>query len=268
MSKEALKCLNSYFLHESDLTLTIPSGIDPMKVCESGTEGQEVKVVPFESPDLVVLKGQSCFIVEHFCFDAYPCTSRKGSKLNFELAQASKSLYLSETESSKPEYCLNETPSYFWYVQNAKEHFLKHYSKIAMYKENVVKARLASSFADIKVVFLIEDSTVLGCVCYDKGHPFPVLLACCKEFLSLLKDKDDVDYVVACSKVCGIKHKWLIVRECLDVYIGDAIDYAKMEFCKWDVRIASFAVNMAWGNLDDHDEGQFSQSDSVQVDTN
>lgn len=255
MSQEALQCLNSYFLHEGDFTVMIPSGIDPTEICESRTEGQQVTIVLFESPDLVVLKGQSCLIVEHFCFDAYPSTSRKGSKLNFALAQASKSLYLSETESFISEYCLNETPSYFWYVQNSKEHFLKHYDKISMYKKNVAKAGLSNSSADIKVVFLIEDSTVPGCLCYDSRNTFPVLLACCKEFLSLLKDKEDVDYVVACSKVCNTKHKWLIVREYLDVYIQEAIDYAKMKFCNWDVRIANFTVDMSRGNLGVHDEG-------------
>lgn len=98
-----------------------------------------------------------------------------------------------------------------------------------MEKENA--CRRANKNSVFKVIFLIEDTSLLGSSYVDKeGIWRPVILAHSKEFLALLGKSPLVDAVVAVSAINESRNSWFIDRTQVEEYLLEAEDYAECRF--------------------------------------
>lgn len=193
----------------------------------------------YEAPDMYIKHGRknAVLIMEHFRFDSSH-TTRKGSKYQSELSQIAQSMQslvpVDETPVSKSVQ-VQTSKSYSDYVRNVAETFKKHYAKIPLYRKNLEALGLINSATDVKVMFCIEDVTIFGNVVDgdDQNPLLSVLLAYCPEFLDLLANSPDVDYVLACSKSWDMnigKHVCFIDRHEIHAYEKGSIDYKAKHF--------------------------------------
>ena len=186
---------------------------------------------PGDAPDLVITHDNVALIIEHFEFDSYRVT-RKGS--------------CSRTEQARIDRKFNEQPigsvyidrikgasSYDDYLANATRSFTIHYKHISMYKKNLKKDGIIKDTTIVKTMFLIEDVSPIGTMVFSEESDTgiaPVVLAQSPEFLELLAQSPNVDYVLCCSSAGQHEYIWLIDRDEIDCYRENACDYKKMRF--------------------------------------
>ena len=197
-------------------------------------------IVTDESPDMFVKHEQknAVLIMEHFRFDSSHTSKRKGSKYQCELSQIRQSMQsmtpISENLVRKSTQIQTEK-SYNNYVRNITENFQKHYTKIPLYRKNLEDIGIIDNLTDVKIMFCIEDITVFGnAVEGDELNPLtPVVLARCPEFLDLLEQSPNVDYVLACSESYYTNtrnHIFFIDRHEIQEYKRKSIDYKTKYF--------------------------------------
>jgi len=95
------------------------------------------------------------------------------------------------------------------------------------------------------MAFLIEDSSPLGAKTYDAdGRQYPIVLSQSKEFLALMRNSPNVDYVIACSYDGSKDVIWLIMKEKLDEYEANSMDYANMRFVNFKPQVTGFHMEI------------------------
>jgi hypothetical protein len=184
-----------------------------------------------DSPDSIILFENKCMIVEHFRFDCYKST-KKGSRNLAEQARierAAKCIVPTEEGSIYRDEITGRS-SYSHYIENIESVFKEHYRKIPQYKRNLLTNEVIPASALIEVAFLIEDVSPLGTVAHDGERLQPIILACSKPFLALLRNSPEVRFIIACSSYCNNNFVWLISREQIEEYERNSLDYANMDF--------------------------------------
>ena len=200
-----------------------------------------------EAPDMFIKHGRknALLIMEHFRFDSSHTTKHNGSKYQSELSQIKQSIQSMAPSKEMParrSVQVQASKSYADYVHNVTVNFIKHYVKIPLYKKNLERLGLIDSTTDVKVMFCIEDVTLFGNVVDgDEVMPlFPVILSRCPEFLDLLEQSPDVDYVLSASESCYSnpgKHIVFIDRHEIQAYKRKSVDYKHRHFYDTKARV-------------------------------
>lgn len=202
-----------------------------------------------DAPDLYMKDGETVYIIEHFEFDCYKHKRKGGSSYRLEDARINEKVKeITPTEEGVIMHdTINAESSYDYYTKNVTALFNKHYKNIPVYIENLKRISVINNESEIKTMFLIDDVTPLGTTAYKRekgygGEMVPITLARCIDFLELLKDKKDVNYVLACSKIESHDYIWFIDTEELDEYIDNIEDYKNMTFL-------SFKPHVMYGEM-------------------
>ena len=232
MKNEVIKTLEHYFRNESNTVQYLGSaeGVNLFaELLESGT------MIPGDAPDAVLIKDNLALIIEHFEFDGFE-VNRKGSKSRMEQARIDREQReISATEAGVVYHSkIKALCSYQDYIDNVTRSFLDHYQRIATYKKNILERGIITSETDVKTMFLIEDVSPIGSIAIDKSgdkvQTIPVILAQSPEFLNLLTDSENLDYVLCCSYACDSEYVWFIDRSHIPSYKEKQCSYASMKF--------------------------------------
>ena len=170
-----------------------------------------------DAPDFYFLSKNTCYIFEHFEFDASKMSVGKGSFFKRQEQEAYKQIDIQTKErllNKKADqdkitnYGAFSTPiksnynKEFWKI-NFVETFNKHYKKIAEYKKNLLDKGIINNKTKIKNIFVIEDTTELGANRFDdvKNVYLPFEFDFC---VDLLIKANKVDYFIFLNKDAGI----------------------------------------------------------------
>lgn len=214
---------------------------------------------PGDAPDMVIETEDIILAIEHFEVDCYE-SGKKGSKHRIEEARINRT-HRTQKEKSPTEEgiviheSINGNSSYEYYIKNVEKSFREHYGKIEQYIENIRKDYVKK---EIIICFLIEDVSPLGTMVCQKGIIEPVALSRSNEFLNLLENCTQVDYVMACSEYENNKFFWVISNEEIDEYLKNTRDYANMDFLDFKPHVSIYKqlvhcdVMEPEGNTDEH----------------
>lgn len=202
---------------------------------------QSTQTLSADAPDAFFVDGGSGLLIEHFEFDNSK-NGKSGSEFRQEMARIDRNQELLEGNYFYQDK-LSCSSSYDNYICNVIKTFEAHYKKIPFYMKSIQDKGILSEVLKIKIMFLIEDVSILDSIVFDRdsGKQYQVLLAQSKEFIELLKERKDVNYVLACSKSKGEPNVWFIDNEEIDKY-NHIIDYAKMDFLSFEPKVMSFKV--------------------------
>lgn len=232
MGNEALETLSHYLRNESNTVYFLGADAGVRLFCEMLQNGQ---CIPGDAPDLVVVEEKTVLIIEHFEFDSFHVT-RKGSTSRAEQARIEREQRLIPATPEGVVYHskINASCSYSDYIANVSRSFSEHYGRIATYKKNLIEAGIVSREMTLKTLFLIDDVSPIGSIAFDlhsqKASTVPVILSQCPEFLQLLANSPDLDYVLCCSYAGNNEYVWFIDLGELPAYIEKQCDYANMQF--------------------------------------
>jgi hypothetical protein len=196
---------------------------------------QDGKSIAGDAPDLVVVKGNVAFLIEHFEFDSFRVT-RKGSASRTEQARIDREQRLipATPEGVVYQSKIQATSSYGDYIANVTRNFTEHYKRIATYKKNAIEKGIINEGTIVKTLFLIDDVSPIGSIAFDgsgpKNQTVPVVLAQAPEFLQLLSTSSGLDYVLCCSAAGSNEYVWFVDLSELPAYVEKQCDYASMQF--------------------------------------
>ena len=163
-----------------------------------------------DAPDFYYLTDKTCYIFEHFEFDASQMSKNKGSFYKRQENEAFKQIDIKTKErllskkasqDSVTSYGAFTTPiksnynKEFWKI-NFISTFNKHYDKVEQYKNNLVDKGIINNKTKIKNVFVIEDVTELGANRFDDAQNvyFPFEFDFCLDFL--IKANKSKDFLI------------------------------------------------------------------------
>lgn len=196
---------------------------------------QDGRSIPGDAPDLVIIKDNIAVIIEHFEFDSFRVT-RKGSTSRTEQARIEREQRLiPATPEGVVYHSKIQAPcSYSDYIANASRSFKEHYGRIATYKKNLLERGTISEEMIVKTLFLIDDVSPIGSIAVDcnnkTSQTVPVILAQSPEFLQVLSNSPNLDYVLCCSSAGSNEYIWFIDLTELPAYVEKQCDYASMHF--------------------------------------
>lgn len=198
-----------------------------------------------DAPDMLIVKNNEALIMEHFEFDCY-YVDRKGSRNRreqFRIRKASDSILPTEEGIAFHDYIKGES-SYKNYIQNVNRSFQEHYLRLSQYRDNLRKWKMIDDHIKTEVLFLIEDVSPLGTGVIERNGYIapmvPVVLAQSEEFLDMLREKSDIDYVLACSSLGENQFIWFIEQAEIDVYYQHIRQYKDMQFLDFTPRVTVF----------------------------
>ena len=201
MGNEATRTLEHYLRNASNTVhfLGADAGVNLFsEVLQDG------KSIPGDAPDLVIIKDSIAIIIEHFEFDSFRVT-RKGSTSRTEQARIEREQRLiPATPEGVVYHSKIQAPcSYGDYIANVSRSFNEHYGRISAYKKNLIGCGTISEEMTIKMLFLIDDVSPIGSIAVDystqSAQTVPVILAQSPEFLQVLSNSPNLDYVLCCS---------------------------------------------------------------------
>ncbi len=242
MKNEAMDTIKKYFGKETSM-LFLGERDTAQEIADFFTKGDRYVG---DDPDMAILFNGICLAVEHFEFDCYK-NNRSGSENRKESSRIERAFdSIPAREMNKLFHDqINGESSYEQYIQNITKTFEKHYVRIEEYKRHLQELRIFDENTPIKMAFLIEDSSPLGAKTYDAdGRQYPIVLSQSKEFLALMRNNTDVDYVIACSYDGAKDVIWLIVQEKLEEYETNSVDYANMSFMNIEPQVLGFHIEI------------------------
>jgi hypothetical protein len=200
-------------------------------------------LISFERPDGFSKIENKVMILEHFEFDSTQNSSKKGSETRVELARIdrkNKQIPLTETDIYKD--VVKCTHHINQYIDNAINGFLNHYSKIQSYKEHLKSDNIIDDRTDIKVMFLIEDVTILGNI--DLKTREPIILIKCDKFLDVFEKSENIDYILCFSSVNGQNKIWFLSRASIDTYRRNELKVNELEIIDFEPQTISFTFTI------------------------
>lgn len=196
-----------------------------------------------DAPDMVLVNQNDVVIMEHFQFDSFPATKRKGSLCEREKDRIDR-VYDAAIATEDGVYFHDKfsvANSYEDYITNVKRSFLEHYSKIENYKNNLRNRGIINNETNLKVAFVLEDTSILGTIVADANKQLiPVELHRCSEFLEFLSQCPCVDYILCFSSINGVGHACFINTKELSAYKDESYDYGKMRFVPFVPQVVMF----------------------------
>lgn len=177
-------------------------------------------IYPNERPDGYCLDVNNVLILEHFEFDA-SSSNRKGSIARKEISNTDKKCdefhksNLINFDSSIFRGEIKSNRSIEYYIKNVCDNFDKHYEKINNYKNNLSEKNIITSDKDVKMAFVIENTTLLHTITTEGKN---IELCFISEFLDVFEKAGNVDYVFSISSCGNNKWCWFLSRDSLIKY--------------------------------------------------
>lgn len=245
MENEALQTILHYLSNEKGKGIHyFGSGVGARMFADFYLNG---KIYLGDAPDMLIRKDNGALIIEHFEFDSYH-VNNKGSKNRREQARIQRKQDMEIPTEAGIEFRdkINGSSSYNNYLQNVSKAFKRHYASIHRYKDRLKKRGLIDNDMQVNVLFLIEDVSPLGSMVAKRSEfesmAIPLVVACCKEFLDLIKNSPDVDYVLTCSSAGNNEYMWLIDNSEIDVYYKHIEDYKNMDFLNFTPKVYGYKI--------------------------
>ena len=181
-----------------------------------------------DSPDGYYKEGNVVYIIEHFRFGSWETVPNKKNdkKSSIELKEVNRlnridiqHLNLIRHDNVKCEYNFN------FYAQNLKEQFQKHYNQIELYKSNFKKLNIINDKSIIKIIFCIEDTTLLGNWIFNNEKYILLSPGRCKFFLDIIKNSLKLDVIVTYTETNSqLKIVEYIDKTNINNFMQDAIE--------------------------------------------
>ena len=232
MKSEAIITLEHYLRNESNTVRFFGSDFGVNMFSDFLQNGE---TIGGDAPDMVLLKGNTAIVVEHFEFDS-SYTNKKGSSSRIEQARVEREQRqkLATLDSGVYHGTIKTQFSYQNLIENVEKSFLHHYDQIDTYKQNLIQRNIVTSDTHVKIMFMVSDVSPIGCIAIDNttGSPktIPVTLAQSPEFLDIVERCKGVDYVLCCSYACDSEYIWFIDRNDLSSYRENQCDFSNMRF--------------------------------------
>lgn len=194
-------------------------------------------LVPYDHPDGYSVLNGDLLIVEHFEFDSSK-NSRGGSQQRTSDAKGKRefSETLPSIEGTESNWTIDAEYSMQNYKKNFEKVFSSHYSKIDNYKESLIAANIVPQDANIRTMFFVEDTTLLGNVYRGdslESPCVPVILQKCDFFLDLFEKSPKLDCVMSASFANDKYWLWYIGRNMI-------AEYRKRQIITNDINIINF----------------------------
>ena len=209
-------------------------------------------LISYDRPDAYSIIDQTALIVEHFEFDS-TFSNKKGSKNRQELARVERNF---ETKLSKISFQskktfkahdeLNVTHLTENYIKNAITVFKNHYKKIDKYKTNLFRKEKNNVIKNIKTMFWIEDSTLLGNVFISNNeHDVnlkPLVLLYCDKFLDELSNCKNLDYILCFSHYGNKQFIYFLDLNFISAYREKQINTSEIEIIDFSPHTTGFVM--------------------------
>ena len=183
----------------------------------------------YDHPDGFCKYDDNVLIIEHFEFDS-SYKNKKGGKNRQEIFRTSN---VKPNKNDDIQIYHDEIKCDFTienYINNAKNSLNSHYNKIDDYIETLKKEKIITDTSNVKVLFCIEDTTVLGNIDSKSGKPLYLLY--CTEFIKAIKSLTDLDYILCGSSYGSADFTWFTSVSNIDNYI-------KKQYSANDTKIAN-----------------------------
>lgn len=203
-----------------------------------------------DAPDMLIIKENGAIIIEHFEFDSYHVRKRGGSPGRQELnrIQAAKDELTPTEEGVFFHDEIKAKSSYLDLIANVTRSFEKHYSRVPVYKKNLKELGLINDTMDVRVLFLLEDVSPLGTMVSERkgwdSKILPLVLALCEDFLDLLNESPELDYVLCCSSAGEQDFVWFVDCAELSEYYKNMVDYKNMDFLNFNTQVMGVKISM------------------------
>lgn len=218
---------------------------DGFQVMSLGAENNFDEIDPyinnfytFDRPDGFSKINNTILIMEHFEFDS-ACNIYKGSENRKELARISREAqekFSNGNNSSRD--VIKCTYSIQNYIKNVTKEFMKHYHKIPSYKEHLKLENIINNDTEIKVMFLIEDTTTLPNLDNKNGNP--ITLVKCDKFLDLFEKHKEVDYILCFSEYNQQKITYFLSQSSIEDYRKNEIKVNEIEIIDWEPQVNAY----------------------------
>lgn len=207
----------------------------------------------YEKPDAYSIIDENVLIIEHFEFDS-TFTNKKGShnrkeqariEREFENKLVNQQLKSGKTYIYTDKIKVNSTSKN--YIKNVLGVFKSHYEKIDSYKENLLKNNIIKKSMNVKTMFWIEDTSILGnfylkdLLNYDINIT-PIILLYCDEFLEELKKCNNLDYVMFFGNCGSEKMCWFLDLNYIEDYIQNQIKISEIEIIDFTPNVTEFVT--------------------------
>lgn len=168
----------------------------------------------FDAPDRYYIKGKDIFIFEHFQIDSSKHT-RNGSTSQIAENKEEKEIQQYSQNNKNKSFTISGSlkldNSAKYYMNTLSKSFDKHYNHINLYKTRIIqKEKLEIVDFSFKIVFIIEDNSILGTLRKDNGQlVIPYLI---KDFMETIRERNEIDYLI-CSNHFGDEYYSCIVSK-------------------------------------------------------
>ena len=153
----------------------------------------------YERPDILSIYDNKIVAIEHFEFDSYKNTRKKGSDFKIQESFIERKIQnkINSELKTKSEIIVHDeiknTSNLQQYYDNFKKVFLSHIDNIPEYREHIEED--FGKEKDIEFWFFAEDVTTLGTHCLKNGNLGP-LLPLSNEILDILKKHKEIKGII------------------------------------------------------------------------
>lgn len=216
------------------------------------------KLEDFERPDAFSVIEDTALIVEHFEFDSTNA-NKKGSSNRAEQARVERdfekevnAVQFNPGDTFRRHDVLSVHHSSENYIKNALAAFNKHYEKIESYKQNLLEKGKITETTRTKVMFWIEDTTLLGNVFLSKPatyntQPQTLVLLHCDKFLDVLEECEKLDYILCFSHYGMQKFCWFLDMKNICDYRENQVKISDVTILDFQPKTTGFVIALNGG---------------------
>lgn len=208
----------------------------------------------YESPDIISTYDNVIVGIEHFEFDSYNKSNKKGSDYKIKENKLDKKFdndmkeILQENDSMIVHDILKSTASLKNYFKNFEENFKKHYKKIPSYIKHI-NQDFNCQEKEIHIVFFAEDVTLLGNFFLDKNNDnnLTLLLPIYSEQIKQLLEKSPLVEYLIIGTACMSDNKLFIIKNSKEIFKKFKKENEEVEdkdFLKFDPQITSYGFKI------------------------
>lgn len=208
----------------------------------------------YERPDILSMYENKILGIEHFEFDSYNRSNKKGSDYKIKDYRIEKRLdkeikeKLQNNDTIIVHDEIDSTASLDNYYNNFEKIFKDHYQKINSYIEHI-KENFDCQNKEIHICFFAEDVSPLGNYFFNKNNDkkiTPLLPIYSDKMRKLLKDSPLVEYLVIGS-FCINNNRLFIIENTKDALERFAKDYKEVnsdDFFSFEPQTTGFAFKV------------------------
>ncbi len=205
----------------------------------------------YEKPDILSVYDNKIIGIEHFEFDSYNKSTKKGSDFkindNRETKRIDKEIKkgLQNNDQVMVYGEINSSSSLDNYYKNFELIFEEHYKRIQAYIEQI-KEDFKCQKKEIHICFFAEDVTPLGNYYFNKGNKreiLPLLPIYCVKIRELLKNSPLVEYLILGCFYMNEKRLFIIKnsKEVLKRISNEHIEINNDSFFSFEPQMIGFA---------------------------